>query len=186
MESRTLDRAFLVNLLLPGGGLVLVHRGWTGFIVGITFAAAANYTLAAFLLFPDDFAGWAKVLALLLTLSSYLGAQWIFRQTRRLHTNNQYLELRRRVFREVQALVNARDYQAAQQALDQLNEHARDDLVIAVRRAQILTAAQDIPVALEAWRRVAQLDIHRVYGRNVRANLTLLQDRAVRLSNMPE
>ncbi len=46
--------AGVLNLLVPGLGIIYLGRAWTGLIVGLIFAAFANLALWAVLLIPDD------------------------------------------------------------------------------------------------------------------------------------
>ena len=75
----TLSR--LVNLLIPGGGLILIGAEIIGVAVVILFTAAAAAALAFTLLFPDALAPTWRGLAIGIALGTYLGAQIRFAQT---------------------------------------------------------------------------------------------------------
>jgi hypothetical protein len=64
-----------VNLLLPGGGLILVEALVSGVLIGLAFTLCANLALLAVLLFPDDFSRWDQALLIGLAGGSYVGAQ---------------------------------------------------------------------------------------------------------------
>lgn len=165
----------LANLLLPGAGLILVGSIWAGLLVGVTFTAAANYTLAAFFVFPDEFAGWAKYAGLGITVVAYAGGQAILAQTSQLRESAAYFTLRKRVLREAQRLLQQGDCTAALGVLETLGDAAERDLLIAVRRAQILTATPDAQIAIGAWRQVQSIDLHGVYRRECEQQLRRLE-----------
>ena len=75
--------AAALNLLLPGGGLILVGAPWSGLLIGLAFTACANFALAAVLLFPDSFSPTHQALGTGLAAGAYLGAQIRLAQTRR-------------------------------------------------------------------------------------------------------
>jgi hypothetical protein len=164
----------LLNVLLPGGGLIWVGYIRAGLLLGLAFAACANSVLAATLLLPDEFAAWAKLAGLLLTVVSYAAAQGLLAQGLRRRAEQEYAALRKRVLGEAMRRAERGEHAAALHSLDRLSGSAARDLLVAFRRAQILSAAQDVPRARAAWAQVAALDEHGIYRNAARECLARL------------
>ena len=156
-------RAAVLNLLLPGGGLVLVGATASGLLIGLLFTVCANFALAAVLLVPDDLPPLWQNLGIGLAAGSYVGAQVRLRQTVRALRSAWAAAERRRVLADVQLHLHAGDAAAALAALAPLREHAAHDLLVAVRLAQALTAAGRVDEAGQAWAQVRRLDHHGLY-----------------------
>ncbi|QOJ14108.1 MAG: hypothetical protein HRU75_05430 [Planctomycetia bacterium] len=194
MELRRIRFARLLNLLLPGVGLVLIGALWRGVLIGLTIAALANATLAFALLIPDEIPTAGFVALLVATGTAYAAAQvWVVRVAGVVQ-RSETQTFRAEVLARVAEHLGAGDGRAALAALAPLCSSADSDLLIAVRYAQALQAAGDQPVSpnapaadehadilatasgsraalVEAWVRVRRLDPHRIYGREVRAAL---------------
>ena len=164
-------RAVWVNRLLPGGGLILLGAPWSGWLVGLAFAACAEFALAASLLFPDDFSWAQRALGSALTAGIYAGAQCRLAQTLRGARRDRDAAQRRQVLAEVQELLARGEHQQALAAIRPLAAQTATDLLLAYRLAQTLTAAGDVTAARAAWHRVRELDWHGVYKQQVREQL---------------
>jgi hypothetical protein len=157
-----------VNLLLPGGGLILVGELSSGLLVGIAFAACANFALLATLLFPDDFGSSLHALGVGVAGGSFVGAQIRMAQTvRGLRERASTLE-RRQILWTVRGLCERGEYGAALQVITPLSRRLPDDELVAYRVAQILSEAGTVRAARAAWQRVRQLDRHGVYREQAR------------------
>lgn len=67
--------SWLLNLLIPGTGLILRRREWLGFLIALMFAICANFAIAGFLIAPVAFPAWIVWLAVVLAIGIWLGAQ---------------------------------------------------------------------------------------------------------------
>lgn len=163
----------LLNLVLPGGGLILAGAAALGVIVGLIFAAFANLAVLASLLFPDDFSPNARALWIGFAGGAYVAAQLRLAQTLREREAAARAEQRRAALQAVRAHLAANEPAAALAALEPLARAEPDDLLVNVRLAQIHTAAGDRAAARSAWLRVRTLDRERIYWEHVREQLGL-------------
>ena len=168
--DRTASIGRLVNLVVPGGGLILVGSELLGVIVGLLFAATAGFALAATLLIPADVPATWRGLGIGVAIGTYLGAQIRFAQTLRERGAQASAERRRAALRAARSALLEGRVEAAWDSLAPLRDEFESDLVLAYRAAQVLTARGDGSAALVAWRRVRRLDRHRVYRREVLEN----------------
>ncbi len=172
MAAVTIDRAAArraawLNWLLPGGGLILLGAPWSGWLLGLLFAASADFALSTVLLFPDDYSPGQRLLAILVAAGVYVAAQWRLAHALRDAHQQADAAQRRQVLAEVQELLARGANREAVAALRPLATQAASDLHVAYRLAQALTAAGD-PAAGAAWRRVAELDPHGIYKQQMR------------------
>jgi hypothetical protein len=65
----------LLNLILPGTGLILLRREWLGFCLAMVFGISGNIALAGWLIAPLAVPPALTTLALLLAIMSWLAAQ---------------------------------------------------------------------------------------------------------------
>src|SRR5262245_3235280 len=159
-SPRDAARRRLINLVIPGAGLVLAGRPLAGFGTGLSFAATLNAALALGLLIPDDFprtAVWCATAAALF----YIVAQFLLlRADARDQASGARNERREALSALVSALREGRSDDAAAARLQPL---AECDLHVAYRLAQSATLRADADGALAAWERVRQLDPHHIY-----------------------
>jgi hypothetical protein len=160
----------LINLVIPGGGLILIGHEALGVLIAILFTIATGYALAASLLFPDDTSATWRGLGIGVAIGTYLGAQLRYAQTVRFQVDQALGDLRRTALAAARAALHAGRADEAWSALQPLLPQAETDLLVAYRVAQVLTARGNGLVALNAWRRVRRLDRHRIYRDEVRSN----------------
>ncbi len=166
--------ASALNLLLPGGGLILIGAPWSGLLIGLAFAACANFALAAVLLFPDNFSPTHQALGTGLAAGAYLGAQVRLAQTRRQMRAAAAAAWRRRMLWRTRELVERGEHAEALQTITPLAERWPDDLHVAYRVAQVLTEVGSADAAQDAWRRVRALDRHGLYRAQIGAGFQRL------------
>lgn len=167
-DPRTERWAALLNLLLPGGGLILIGMIVRGFIVGCAFVLCVNFAIVTVLLMPDDFPWWVPPLALGLAGGGYVGAQLRLAQSVRDSRRRAQADRRRACLHNAQEELARGRPLAALEALAPLADQAARDLLVALRMAQALTAAGDVPAARAAWRQVRRLDRHGIYREQAR------------------
>ncbi|MCG3129016.1 MAG: hypothetical protein CHACPFDD_03912 [Phycisphaerae bacterium] len=161
-HQHTARLAAVANLLAPGAGVILLGHVLSGLSIGLVFAALANLTVCAVLLFPDDFSAAAAATIVALTAASYLAAQAWMDVIHRRQRRQRLLDERREALAAAHERMQAGDYAAALDELRRLEHALEHDILIAYRTAQILTHLGD-PSAAAAWRRVRQLDPHHVF-----------------------
>ncbi len=164
-----------LNLVVPGGGLVLVGAYGTGIIAGLLFAAAANLTVTAVLLFPDDFSGRARVLLIVLLGVIYVGAQVRMVQAARRSGQTVAQRRRREILTAAQAALSAAAAGAepAPAPAESVDELARDlqtlarqcpqDLLVWVRLTEVLSTQGAAEAARVAGQHATALDRHGLY-----------------------
>jgi hypothetical protein len=157
-----------INLLVPGGGLILIGSLASGLVGGLLFAACANFAVLAVLLFPDDFSGTLQALAIGLAAGAYVGTQVRFVRRLRELRAEAATHFRRQLLWQSQELLAQGDAARAVATLQPVADQARHNLLIAYRLAQALTAAGDVAAARAAWQQVRELDRHRLYQQQIR------------------
>lgn len=162
-DTATAQWAPLVNLLLPGGGLILIGAIGSGFAVGLAFAACANLALVATFLIPDDFTRGTHALIVGVAGGCYVGAQIRYAQAVRSVRRDARAKLRRDALRRSGALLAEGRSEQALELLYALSEACPGDLLVTYRLAQVLTDAGHKRAARIAWRRLLVLDRHGVY-----------------------
>lgn len=157
-----------LNLVLPGGGLIVCGAIWSGLLVGLVVVVCANLALAATLIFPDDFSANMRALVIGVAGGTYVGAQlrlagWL----RRRQEADRVCARRERLARAAEATEQG-DVVTAVQTLDALAREWPQDLLIAFRLAEALAGAGHYHAARAALDRVRRLDRHGVYRQAVR------------------
>ena len=170
IAEREQSAAWWINLLIPGGGLMMIGRVWFGLVIALLFGLVANCALAFSLLFPDDVPSWAGGLTTGLAGGTYLGAQLRFAQTVRSRHREAAIAHRRQALEAARACLAAGQYGQAWEAIRPLAAQAERDLLVAYRVAQVLTAKQDVNAALDAWHLVRRLDCHHIYREQIASN----------------
>lgn len=175
-ETRGTAAARLINLVIPGGGLILIGSEVVGTLIALLFAVVANFAVAAGLLFPDDLSATARNLGIGVALGTYLGAQIRYAQTVRYRREVGQERQRRAALHAARAALERGRADEAWQALEPIADRAEDDLLVAYRVAQVLTARGAGRDAATAWQRVQRLDRHRIYRREVIASARRLSE----------
>lgn len=165
-----------VNLLIPGGGLILVGWPWLGWAIGLLFVLALNASLAIILLFPDEWPAWVGGLAIGVTGGTYLGAQIRLRQLITLRRLTAAEEFRNSTLRTALAAAEAGDQLTALEHLEKLADEADRDLLVAYRVAQVISATGDAEGSQSAWARVQRLDRYGLYRGVIRAELARFEN----------
>ena len=155
--------AGLLNLLVPGAGLIVRGAVGSGLLCGLLFAVCANFTLAACLLFPDELSPAGRAVAILLTGTVYVLIQVRMAQTTGLASRRTKEQLRRERLLRVQECLGREDVAGALEAIEPLMDRAATDLLVAFRVAEVLTMADDRDGARVAWANVRALDKHGIY-----------------------
>jgi len=70
----------ILNLVIPGAGLILRHREWLGFSLALIFGICGNIALAGWMIAPEAVPRWLTVIAAGLAAFSWGLAQVLFRR----------------------------------------------------------------------------------------------------------
>lgn len=175
LPDKTLQLARQVNWWLPGVGLILAHRLWLGLVIGVLFTLLANLLIWGAAIVPDSVPRIFLFLTGLFLVATYAGAQFLlWRDIRRRQLAARKAE-RTRILNQAVEFLTQGDLARACMCVEALLPYAEDDLMVAVRIAQTLTAAQDAPRGIEAWMRVRRLDVQAVYRREAEEGELILR-----------
>jgi positive regulator of sigma E activity len=153
----------VLNLVLPGGGLVLLDATWTGLLFGAAFIFLLNLALLAVFVTPDDFAAAGRAAAIAAVVLGYAAAQIGMATHLRRFREDQALAERRRILREIERLAAVGDAAAALRLLESLAGADSADLALAHCRATLLAALGRRDEARAAWEHLRRVDRHGVY-----------------------
>lgn len=163
-----------VNLVIPGGGLILIGWPWIGWVIGLLFILSVNVALALTLLFPDEYPAWYGGLAIGVAAGTYLGAQLRLRQLLTVRRLSAAEELRNAAIKAALSAVKQGDVAGALLHLERIADEANQDLLVAYRVAQVISETGDIGETRTAWERVRRLDRYNLYRAVIRAELARL------------
>jgi hypothetical protein len=71
---------WLLNLIVPGTGLILARREWLGFLLAVIFGICGNVALAGGFIAPAAIPPWLTGVAAVLTLLAWVVAQVLLRR----------------------------------------------------------------------------------------------------------
>lgn len=148
--------AWLLNVVLPGTGLILRRREWLGFSLAVLFGICGNVALAGWLIAPAAVPGWLTRLAFELC-----GGVWLLSQVLLLR---QGILLKRRaagldaLLTEARSALAAGDAESAALALDSGTTVDDESVDLYVLRARLCESKGDERGRRAAWRRVVKLD----------------------------
>ena len=69
--------AVAINLVIPGGGLIVLRREWLGFAISILFVVLTQIAIFGLLIVPLDLPRWAVVVALVGMAGVWVLSQWL-------------------------------------------------------------------------------------------------------------
>lgn len=67
--------SYLLNILIPGTGLIIHEREWLGFLLALLFGACVNVAIAGRLIAPAAIPTWLTIIAMVLG-----GFAWVLAQ----------------------------------------------------------------------------------------------------------
>lgn len=173
-----LSTAERVNRVFPGVGLILAGSITAGMAVGLTFTATAALAIASYGLIPENVPPMARAGLLAAALAWYFCAQvWAAQAVRTRREAARAARRRGVLCRALEALERG-EPRLARELIEPLAADEPDDLLVACRAAQILTALGDVQAARLAWERLQRLDRHRIFRRDWEAGLQGLLTRS--------
>jgi len=149
--------AFLVNLIIPGTGLICARREWFGILLALLFGICAQLALAATFFapaaVPDAFAALAAVAAGVVWLVAQLALAWRVRWI----TSDDACARFDLLLGDARRARDAGDIETARLAYRGALEIDDEDLTANLEYARLIESA-DPAAARRAWRRVHDLD----------------------------
>jgi hypothetical protein len=173
-----LSTAERLNRVFPGAGLILAGSITAGLAVGLAFTATASLAIASYGLIPENVPPLARAGLLAAALAWYFCAQVWAAQAVRSRREAERAARRRGVLGRSLAALEQGEARLARELIEPLAAAEPDDLLVACRIAQILTALGDVPGAQAAWERLQRLDRHRLFRRDWEAGLQCLASRS--------
>jgi len=153
--------AWLLNLLLPGCGLILQRRDWLGFALAMLYGVCGNIALAGWLIAPDEIRPGVRAAAVGVCIFTWLLAQWL------LHRHVGELAKATRtiagLLREAQAALRDDDPAAARRALELALTLDPEHVELCVLRARLAEREGDAVVARRVWQQVLTLEVSSEY-----------------------
>lgn len=148
--------AWMLNVIIPGAGLIVRRREWLGFSLALVFGICGNVALAGWLIAPAAVPGWLVQVAAGLCCLSWLLSQWLMlRQGILLDRRAAGLA---KLLHDARSAIDSGDSASARLALD--SSAAMDDerAELYVLRARLCDLEGDRQGMRAAWRHVLRLD----------------------------
>jgi len=169
--------ATVLNLVVPGSGLILLRREWLGLAVALLFTILAEVTLLGVLILPATIPPWMTTLCFSAALLVWLGAQWRLYVRIRIATGPA-VERELRLLRQQAAEAVARQaYAEAADILQVVLTLDDEDVPANAQWAELMTLMGRFRQARRAWRRVLQLDRASQHHRQATEALASLPER---------
>lgn len=160
--DRTIAGLRVLNLLVPGAGLACAGSVAVGMALGVAYIACLNGAILSFGVIPDEFSRSGRTLLVLATALLFISAQGLLPTALRSEAQRRSSVRRKQAIADAQAAAAAGRLAEAEAILAELVAAQPGDLLAAHRYATILTA-QAAPEAVAAWRRLRELDRHRIF-----------------------
>ncbi len=152
----------ILNLVAPGAGLACAGSVAVGVALGVAYIACLNGAILAFGVIPDEFSRSARILLVVAAALLFVSAQGLLPTALQREEQRRSSDRRRQALADAQAAAAAGRLDEAEVILAELVASQPADLLAAQRLAAILTA-QASPGAAAAWRRLRELDRHRIF-----------------------
>lgn len=160
---------WILNLILPGTGLVVRRREWLGLSTAVLFAICGNVAIAGWAIAPAAVPGWLTRLALAMGLIAWLWAQILYyRQGRVLARTRRVLM---NLLDDARVALASNDLPAARRALDGAAALDDENVELHVLRARLCEKEGAREAMRAAWHRVLTLDRRSAFAREARAAL---------------
>jgi hypothetical protein len=166
--------AILMNLLVPGTGLIALGRVWLGLAVALWFGLGAEVAICGSVLAPMSLPRWVTLTGGGLALAAWLAGQGLLiGRIRLLRDPNLPAELQ--ALRDLAEKALARgEFAAAQSPLRVALSIDDADVPTRVLWARLLTQTGRTARARRAWLEAQQLDIQQRYSAEIRQALDQL------------
>ncbi len=161
---------WLLNLILPGAGLIVRRREWLGVALALVFGISGNVALAGLLIAPEALPAWMPAAAIVLCVLAWVGSQVLLRlQCRRLENCAKGVEA---LLAASRAALADGDINLAQESLESAVSLDEEHVEVNVLWARLCQQQGKPTEARQWWSRVAELDVRRRYRAEVASELT--------------
>ena len=168
--------AVLLNLLLPGCGLILARREWLGFVIALFFTVCGQIAIFGLWNAPQSVATPVTALALGFAVALWVGAQMLLRRQLRIVADpNAAVQINTCHHLADEAVASGR-LEDAYGALCVAKTVDDEDLSTHVRLARVATLLGRYDEARQIWRKVEQLDRKQEFRRELVQALERLPD----------
>lgn len=166
--------AIVINLLVPGTGLIALGRVWLGVAVALWFGLGAEVAICGTVLAPMSFPPWVTVTGGGLAVAAWLAGQGLLiGRVRFLRDPNLPTELK--ALRELAEQALARgDLAAARSSLVVALSIDDADVPTRILWARLLSRKGSAARARRAWLEAQQLDTQQIYSAEIRQALERL------------
>lgn len=160
MDANRIAIARLLNLVVPGAGLILVGRVLIGWALALAFAITANLAVFVLYIIPAEVNNGVRAAFIGSAAVLYIAAQGLFATAARYGFQAAVDTRLRSALVAANRFIADGDLRAALRALQDLPPPLESDLLVVLRVAQVLTALGDHSAAQAACERLRQLDRH--------------------------
>ncbi len=165
----------MLNVVVPGTGLMLLGRSWLGLSLAMWYALAAEVLLGGWLIAPAVVPAWLVAVAGVLAGIAWLAAQVLLgRRIAFLRDPGLAAEMAV-IRRTAEDALAAEDYRAARVAIRVALSIDDADVASRVLHARLVTATCGRRRARQAWHGVARLDTDREFTGEIEAALRRLE-----------
>ena len=148
--------AWVLNIFVPGTGLILCRREWHGFSLALLFGICGNVALAGWLIAPRAVPAWLTWLAVAIAGGCWAASQWLL---------HHQLQLLRHCAAALEAILNqarsalrSGDLAAARMAIESGAALDDENLDLLVVSAELCERGGDDHGRRTAWHKIIRLD----------------------------
>lgn len=153
--------ALLINIVIPGMGLIIRRREWLGFSLSILFGVCGNLFLAGWLIAPAAIPFWLTGLAGALAVLTWVISQ-VLLAWQAIYLRRSACELDD-LLALCRAALERNDRDAARTALERAGAYDQESVELHVLWARLWVMEGDPTAACKCWLRVLELDSAREY-----------------------
>ena len=150
--------AIVLNVVVPGGGLIALRREWLGLAVAALFGVLGQVALLGLLMLPATIPMWLTAVCGGVAVVVWLGAQWLLWLRVRQATGPAVGRELGMLRRQAEEAVARQKYAEAEDLLRVALTLDDENLAVNVQWAETLTLMGQFRPARRAWRRVLYLD----------------------------
>lgn len=157
----------VMNVIVPGTGMILLGRTWLGLALAVWFALAAQVALGAVLVAPAMVPPWLVATCTVLAVAAWLLAQGVLIARVRFLRDPGLPEEMTLLRERIEAALDRRDTRTARSLLNLALSIDDNDLATRILWARLLTISGSRARAVRAWRGAARLDTEGHFRREI-------------------